>query len=157
MDIRIAAYREKYFKEVFDVVHSTIEDVYPLYYPREAVDFFHGHHSFENMRKDIPAGKTIILIKNGKIVSTGSVVKNEIKRFFVLPVEQSLGFGKTMLIELEKIVSGNGYSEAILDASLSSFNFYRHFSFELINYKIDTLPGGSKLCYFEMRKLLDVK
>jgi len=42
--MEIKNYSELYFNEVYDVIHKTIENIYPKYYPRSVVDFFHNHH-----------------------------------------------------------------------------------------------------------------
>ena len=40
--MEIKEYNVSYFNDVFDIVHKTIEEIYPKYYPRSAVDFFHS-------------------------------------------------------------------------------------------------------------------
>jgi hypothetical protein len=37
--MEIIMHEEKYFEEVYNVVHDTIEKIYPKYYPRKAVIF----------------------------------------------------------------------------------------------------------------------
>lgn len=155
MKITIIPYERKYFDELFNLVHLSIESIYPLYYPRGAVDFFHNHHSRENMNADIPLGKTLLALKDDRVIGTGSVVGNEIKRFFMLPQERSKGYGRILFPELEKTVSENGFNEALLDASLCSCNFYRRSNYEVKKYHAYALPCGEYLCYYEMRKALN--
>jgi hypothetical protein len=49
--MKIRPYTTEYFNDVFDVVHKTIEEIYPKYSPKSAVDFFHNYHSKENRQK----------------------------------------------------------------------------------------------------------
>jgi hypothetical protein len=80
----IKNYTEIYFEDVFDVVHKTIEEIYPKYYPRSAVDFFHNHHSRENMKSQLPNEFTLILFDNDILFFFFTLSENEIKCFFIL-------------------------------------------------------------------------
>jgi hypothetical protein len=59
--MEIIEYTGNYFEEVYNIVHNTIETIYPKYYPRKAVDFFHCHHSKENMMEKLPDEYTKII------------------------------------------------------------------------------------------------
>jgi GNAT superfamily N-acetyltransferase len=86
------------------IVHATIKEVYPHYYPRGVVSFFLNHHSENNIQKAIETEIVLLLNVGGTIVGTGSVHKNEINRVFVLPKFQGLGYGTKLLEELENII-----------------------------------------------------
>jgi citrate lyase synthetase len=92
--VEIKNYNVSYFNEIFDIIHKTIEEIYPKYYPRNAVDFFHNHHSKENMEKQLLNEFTMVVLDNNKLIGTGSLFENEIKRFFILPKYQGKGYGK---------------------------------------------------------------
>ena len=51
--MEIKKYNKDYFNDIYEVIHKTIEEIYLKYYPRSAVDFFHSHHSKENMEKQL--------------------------------------------------------------------------------------------------------
>ena len=155
MSFIIKTYVNSYFQDVYKIVHDTIEKIYPKYYPHEAVSFFHNYHSIENMTDDIPKGTTLIALKNNTIIGTGSIVSNEIKRMFVLPDQQSRGYGKLLLQELENIAENNGCNEAQLDVSLGSYGFYKHNGYLMIDYNMIGLLNDCKLCYFRMKKYLN--
>jgi len=148
-------YSELHFNGIFDVIHRTIEETYPKYYPRGAVDFFHNHHSQEKMRAQLPNEFTLILTQNGKVFGVGSLFENEIKRFFILPEYQGKGYGKMLLSELEKNVDCGKYAELTLDSSLGAAEFYRKNGFIFKDYKVINLSDGNYLCYLEMLK--DIK
>jgi GNAT superfamily N-acetyltransferase len=101
--VEIKNYNESYFSEIYGIIHKTIEEIYPKYYPRSAVDFFHNHHSKENIEYQLPNEFTLVLLDNNKLIGTSSLFKNEVKRFFILPEYQGKGYGKYLLYELEKI------------------------------------------------------
>jgi GNAT superfamily N-acetyltransferase len=149
--MEIIKYNNNYLEEVFTIVHDTIEKIYPKYYPRGAVDFFHCHHSIENMKKQMPNESTLLLWDN-KIVGTGTLSGNEIKRFFVLPEYQGKGYGKLLLKELEKNIDGNKYNNFILDSSLGAVEFYKNNGYVYKEYKKIDLSDGNYLCYLEMVK-----
>lgn len=150
MEIRL--YTTAYFDSLFEIIHKTIEEIYPKYYPRSAVDFFHNHHSKENMYKQLATECILVLLENRTIIGTATLAKNEIKRFFILPEYQGKGYGKTLLQELEKTVDKNRYDELILDSSLGAVDFYRKNGYGYKNYRTINLSDGNYLCYLEMAK-----
>jgi GNAT superfamily N-acetyltransferase len=150
--MEIKYYTESCFEDVFNIVHKTIEEIYPQYYPRGAVDFFHNHHSKENMNKQLPNEFTLTLYENDKIVGTGTLFKNEIKRFFVLPEYQGNGYGRILLKELEKNVEKDKYDSFVLNSSLSAVEFYRKNGYVYEDYKTIELPDKNYLCYLDMYK-----
>ena len=124
--MEIIEYKENYFEDIYNVVHNTIEKIYPEYYPRKAVDFFHKYHSKENMLEKLQYEFTKIIIKNKIIIGTGSVKDNEIGRFFILPEYQNKGYGKILLKELEDKIIQNNYEKIILSSSLGAVFFYKN-------------------------------
>ena len=152
MDIK--SYSKIYFNEVYNIVHKTIENIYPKYYPRSAVDFFHKHHSKENMEKQLSEEFTLVFFENNKPIGTGALNENEVKRFFILPEYQSRGYGKKLLKELEKNINKSKFNKLVLDSSLGAVKFYLKNNYLYKNYKIIDLSDGSYLCYLEMEKII---
>ena len=150
--MEILVYKDSYFEEIYDLVHSTIEKIYPKYYPRKAVDFFHNHHSRENMLKNLPNEYTEIIIENNKIIGTGSANNNDIGRFFILPDYQNKGYGKLLFKKLEKEILDKNYKTITLAASLGAVFFYVSCGFKFHEYKIIPVENGENLCYLEMIK-----
>lgn len=150
--MEIKRYEKAFFDNVFEIVHQTIEEIYPKYYPRPAVDFFHNHHSKEKMESQIPNEFTLLLSENNISIGTATLSKNEIKRFFILPEYQGKGYGKILLHELENKFDKNEYDEIILDSSLGAVEFYRKNDYVFKNYKTINLSAGNYLCYLEMVK-----
>jgi len=155
--MEIKEYCNDYFDSIYEVIHKTIEEIYPKYYPRSAVDFFHNHHSKENMKKQLPNEYTLVIFENNKIIGTGTLAGNEIKRFFILPEYQGNGYGKLLLKELEKNINDEKYNKFILDSSLGAVKFYEKNGFEYKKYMTIDLSDGNNLCYLEMDKNINEK
>ena len=152
MDIEIRNYQEDDFDQVYKLVHETIENVYPLYYPRGAVNFFHDHHNEKIMKQDFSEGSVLVAVKDSEIIGTGTLIGNKVKRLFVKPEEQGQGCGRLIMEELESIASKNGYLSIELYASLSSFNFYLKRGYSMKEYKAFDVKDNEKLCCFLMHK-----
>jgi len=155
--MEIKNYTESHFNIIFDIVHKTIEEIYPKYYPRSAVDFFHYHHSREKLEKQLSSEVTMVLSDENKFIGTGSLFGNEIKRFFILPGCQCKGYGKILLNELEKGIDRDKYDKYVLDSSLGAVEFYRKNGYLYKDYKTINLSDGNYLCYLEMYKSLVCK
>ena len=152
--MEIKAYNNQHFNEVYDVIHKTIEEIYQKYYPREAVDFFHNHHSKDNMENQLPNEYVLVIFENDVIIGTGTLSGNEIKRFFILPEYQGKGYGKILLKKLEKNINSEKYDKLILDASLGAVKFYEKNNYKYKQYMTIELPNGNSLCYIEMEKII---
>jgi GNAT superfamily N-acetyltransferase len=150
--MEIIEYKENYFEDVFYIVHDTIEKIYPKYYPKKAVDFFHNHHSKENMIEKLPKEYTRIIKENGKIIGTGSAKDNDIGRFFILPEYQNRGYGKLLLKELENEINRKNYANITLASSLGAVFFYKSCGYEYHEYKIIQVENDEYLCFLAMIK-----
>ena len=65
--MKIINAREADFGTVKDITQSTINAVYPHYYPKGAVDFFLAHHSDENIMRDIQNGDVFTMPNSVKM------------------------------------------------------------------------------------------
>jgi len=152
MDYIIREYNNDDFEEVYETVHNTIDRVYPEYYPRDIVTFFHNFHSRKKMLDSLHHEKTLIIEKNKRIISTGSFTENEIRRMFIRPEEQSKGYGRILLKNLEKIALDEGCKELELSSTLGAYRFYQKCGYAKKEYIIYDVGNKAKLCYFQMRK-----
>ena len=133
---------------------TTINEVYPHYYPNGAVTFFLNHHNDENIANDI-SNNFVFLYSDleGNIVGTVTVKGNEICRLFVLPQYQGNGYGKEMLEFAEKEISKQ-YSEITLDASLSAKSIYLRRGYQEIGYHSIKTDNNDYLCCDVMKKYI---
>ncbi len=133
------------------IVHKTINEVYPKYYPKGAVDFFLKHHGTDNIRKDITDGEVYLLEDENRIVGTVTVNDNEINRLYVLPEYQGKGYGSFLTEFAEKKISEN-YDEIILCASFAAKKFYSDRGYREYFYDTIETDNGDFLCYDMMKK-----
>lgn len=139
---------------VLGITYTTINAVYPHYYPAGAVGFFIAHHSSENVLRDIKAGKVFLLYDDsGTAAGTVTVDAREINRLFVLPEYQGKGFGGELLRFAEERIALM-YSSAELSASLPAKAIYLKKGYHITEYHIIDTPDGDFLCYDLMEKKL---
>ena len=116
--------RQEDFETVKNITRTTINAVYPHYYPRGAVDFFLAHHSDERIAEDISRGKVYLCYcDDNNTVGTVTVSGNEIARLFVLPEYQGHGHGGALLGFAEELIA-KSYDEIVIDASLPAKPIY---------------------------------
>ena len=137
---------------VLRITHDTINEIYPRYYPRGAVDFFLAHHSAENVGRDIAAGAVYLLTdEDGCCAGTVTIRDNEILRLFVLPQFQGSGYGGELL-RFAETTAAERCSEIILDASLAAKAIYLKYGYSEKEYHTIETADGSFLCYDVMSK-----
>ena len=135
---------------VREITRTTIESIYPGYYPSGAVEFFLLHHSDEHILADISDSKVFILYEDGVPVGTVTVSANNINRLFVLPEFQHRGYGKILLDFAEKIIL-ESYECVQIDASFPAKRLYLRRGYKEIEYNIIETDNGDHLCYDVMR------
>lgn len=137
---------------VYDLIQNTIKTSYAGIYPPEAIDFFVHHHSRENILKDFSRGYIIVAEKAGKIIGTGTLVGNGVRRVFVNPDYQGKGTGVLIAGELERRAKTQGLTQLILDSSLRSVKFWESQGFAKIKEVALPVDNGKNLIYIEMVK-----
>jgi citrate lyase synthetase len=123
-------------------------------YSKEAVRFFKDWHCDENVLKDANEGYTIVLEKDSRIIGTGSVAGNEIRRVFVEPAFQKNGFGKVIMRKLEEKALLASIGIVKLCASLPAKKFYDSLGYVTLEETFLEVENNKKLDYYKMEKLL---
>ncbi len=147
-------FREEDLDEVRRLVVLTIDAKYPAVYPPRAVDYFKQFHSEDRIMNDAEQGLTVVLELDGRIVATGTVVGNNIRRVFVLPEYQGRGLGKQVMTRLERHALAEGVESVELDVSLVSKRFYDRLGYRLAKRDYVPLEDGQRLDYYLMTKYL---
>ena len=131
---------------------ETINQIYPHYYPKGAVEFFIEHHNDINIATDIANG-IVYLYQNGdgQVVGTVSIKENDICRLFVLPEFQGKGYGRELLDFAENEIAKK-YEEIMLDASLPAKRIYLKRGYKEKESHIINANYGDFLCYDVMVK-----
>lgn len=152
--ILIRDYKEEDLERLKYIVDETINKSYTGIYPEEAIEYFLTLHSKENMGEDIPKGNTFMLELEGKIIGSGSIVGNEIKRVFVLPRYQGRGIGKKIMAKIEESALSKGIRRVELCASLPSKDFYLALGYRIVRATHLPVNNNKKLEYYDMEKYL---
>jgi len=131
---------------------ETINQIYPHYYPKGAVEFFLEHHNDTNILNDIEAGKVFLYVNNDdQPVGTVTIKENDICRLFVLPQYQGKGYGRKLLDFAESKIAEN-YDEILLDASLPAKRIYLRRGYKEKESHIIEAYYDDFLCYDIMAK-----
>lgn len=139
--------------EIYDLVQEAIRTVYPLYYTKEAVDFFCTLHSRERIEQDILDGHMGCLVAEGVVVGTGCHTGSHLRRVYVRPDLRGKGYGSIIMDYLEKSINRE-YDRVDLDASLPAVHFYESRGYRTVKHDRCELPGGKMLVYEVMQKTL---
>jgi GNAT superfamily N-acetyltransferase len=139
------------------LIHRTITACYPGHYCLEAVRFFTNYHNEEAILRDAEQGCAIVLDKAGRIIGTGTLVSDEIKRVFVDPAFQRQGFGRRIMQHIEEAAVLRGVEIVRLDASLPSKSFYDGLGYRTMEAAFLPVENGRRLDFFKMRKALGGK
>jgi GNAT superfamily N-acetyltransferase len=133
------------------IVETTINQIYPLYYPCDVVRFFLDHHAPDKILADITAGCVYVFETDSVAIGTGTIHENEIARVFVLPECQGMGYGSAIMEQIEEIIFRT-YPVAKLDSSLPAFGLYLKRGYRSSAWRTLVIPSGQVLCYHEMVK-----
>jgi len=136
------------------LIHRTIALCYPGHYCAEAVRFFMNYHNEEAIRRDAREGCVVVLERAGRIVGTGTLVGDEIKRVFVDPAAQRLGAGRRIMQYLEDKAHSSRVATIKLDASLPSKAFYDKLGYDTVEKTFLPVENARRLDFFKMRKIL---
>lgn len=140
---------------VYNVLHTTIETIYPKYYPKEVTEFFCRHHSREHILEGIASGNMGVLMEDNVIVGTGCFDGNHITGVYVLPAYQKRGCGSRIMDYLEAEIAKR-HDTAVLDASLPAACLYENRGYRTVGHGIYELENDVKLVYEIMEKKLKV-
>lgn len=136
---------------IHHILHTTIETVYPKYYPKEVVDFFCRHHSKEHVLEGIASQNMGVLTDGDVILGTGCFAGNHITGVYVLPGYQKQGCGSRIMDCLEEEIRKE-HDASVLDASLPAVFFYENRGYKTVGHGVYELDNGVKLVYEIMEK-----
>lgn len=133
------------------LIHDTVMQQYPRYYPKEVADFFCLLHSKERILEDIGAGNVWLLMGDDQILGTGTIEENHMTRVYVPPKLQHKGYGSRIMQELEMRIAQN-YDTVGLDASLPACRVYEKRGYHTIRHDQINLMNDVILVYDVMEK-----
>lgn len=133
------------------ITRRTIQEIYPRYYPRGAVEFFLDWHNDKSILPDIEAGEVYLLFDGGMAVGTVTLHRDEMTRLYVLPQLQGRGYGRALLDFAEKSIGGK-YGRIRLEASLPAAAIYWKRGYRVVDMLTETVGHGDVLCWDVMEK-----
>ena len=144
---------EKDIEQILMIVQNTIQEIYPIYYTKEVVNFFCKLHCKESISEDVKNGLVGILREDHMIVGTGCYKDNHITRVYVKPECQGRGYGSYIMQYLENQISLQ-YDRVYLDASLPASHLYEKRGYQTIKHEKWNVENGKILVYEIMVKSL---
>ena len=95
-----------------------------------------------------------MLDRAGRVLGTGTLVGEEIKRVFVEPDLQTHGLGRRIMRHLEERAALAGIEMIRLDASLPAKRFYDGLGYTVVEKAFLQVENGQSLDFFKMQKEL---
>ena len=136
---------------VLDITHTTINEIFPHYYPTGAVHIYIDYHNIEAIERDIADGRVFLCIADGKAVGTVTLCEDEIQRLYVLPSMQGKGAGRTLICFAEAELFKT-YDKIIVEASLPAKGLYKKIGYTETEYLSMQAENGDVLCWDKMEK-----
>ena len=153
-DIPLRSFASADLEVVKRLIDETIDACYVGVYPPNAVRFFKEHHSCDRIREGAGNGYTVVLEDLGRIVGTGTLVRDHVSRVFVAVDAQGRGYGKAIMDALEDRARADGVTMIELSASLPSTRFYERLGYELYEEASIDVGEGQTLDFWRARKSL---
>ena len=154
MKYEIIPFTEKYTRTLFELICQTIREEYSEYYTSDAIDYFLSYNQPDDILNDAQKGYTALFFIDGKLVGSGGLVNNNIRRVFVLSEYHRKGIGTLILKHLENKAKENNLDFTELYAMTPSVSFYKTLGYsELIQCQYKTC-GNSFVDYIRMAKSL---
>ena len=154
MQTKIRPFRRSDLVSLQRLIWETIDVSYSSVYPPRALEFFKDFHAEQKILERSEAGTVLIMVENGNLIATGSLVNGEIYAVFVHPSSQGVGHGKALMAVLEDEARASGISESVLSVSLPSKRFYNGLGYEIIQECSKDLGGGQRLDFWKAKKRL---
>ncbi len=151
-NVSIRKFKTSDLDTVRSLIQNTIDVCYSDVYSKEAVRFFKDWHCDDSILKDANEGHTIVMERDSRIIGTGTIVGEEIKRLFVEPSFQKNGFGKIIMQKLEEKALLASVDVVKLDASLPSKKFYDSLGYVTLEETFVEVENGKRLDYYKMQK-----
>ena len=153
--VRMRKFVDDDLAAVRNLICETIDFSYSGAYSPKAVSFFKSYHQESNILDDSRKGHTIVTESGDRILATGTLLGNEIKRVFVIPVMQGHGLGRDIVALLLQRARDNGLEKTFLDSSVVSIGFYKNLGYRPVNEDFILLDDGSHLDYTRMILVLE--
>ena len=154
MKCEIITFKKKYTLPLFELIHQTLKEEYSEFYTSDAIDYFLSYNQPCDILNDAKTGYISLCFIDNKLVGSGGLVNNNVRKMFVLSEYQRMGVGTLILKHLENKAIENSLDFIELYAMMPSVGFYKTLGYnELIQCKYKTY-GNNFVDYIRMAKSL---
>jgi len=81
-----------------ELINSTIDKCYGNVYTEEAIHFFKNFHAPENILNDANRGFTLVMMRQGHIMGTGTLIGDHVYVFSFFPVSKNAAMARRLWI-----------------------------------------------------------
>ena len=99
--IQIREFSREDLDTVVSLIHHVVDVSYRDVYPAGALNLYKEFHSRDNILNDAENGYCVVAENGGRIVGTGTLLDDGIRRVYIDPSYQKSGIGKRIYRELE--------------------------------------------------------
>ena len=136
---------------ILDITHTTINEIFPSYYPKGAVQIYIDYHNVEAIERDIADGRVFLCIADGIAAGTVTLCGDEIQRLYVLPSMQGKGVGRTLITFAEAELFKT-HDKIIVEASAPAKGLYKKIGYTETEYLSMQAENGDVLCWDKREK-----
>ncbi|HEY96364.1 MAG TPA: GNAT family N-acetyltransferase [Dehalococcoidia bacterium] len=151
--IQIREFSREDLDTVVSLIHHVVDVSYRDVYPAGALNLYKEFHSRDNILNDAENGYCVVAENGGRIVGTGTLLDDGIRRVYIDPSYQKSGIGKRIYRELENKALQAGLSRLGLGASIIAREFWESVGF-VFKEEVDIPAGDEQLKFYMMNKLL---
>lgn len=152
-NIQIREFNREDLDTVVTLIQHVVDTSYKDVYPAGALKLYKEFHCRENILNDAENGYCVIAENDGRIVGTGTLLEDGIRRVYIDPSCQKSGIGKQIYNMLEKRALQAGLRRLGLGASVIAREFWESVGF-IFEEEVDIPAGDEQLKFYMMSKSL---
>jgi len=152
-NVQIRQFAKEDLDTVVALIHQVVDISYRDVYPAGALNLYKEFHSRDNILNDAENGYCVVAENGGRIVGTGTLLDDGIRRVYIDPSYQKSGIGTEIYRDLENKALQTGLSRLGLGASVIAREFWESVGF-VFEEEVDIPAGDEKLKFFMMSKQL---
>jgi GNAT superfamily N-acetyltransferase len=153
LNIQIREFNKEDLDTVVELIHHVVSISYRDVYPAGALNLYKEFHSRDNILNDAENGYCVIAEDTGRIVGTGTLLDDGIRRVYIDPSYQKSGIGKQIYNRLENRALQKGLTHLGLGASVIAREFWESVGF-VFEEEVDIPAGDEQLKFYMMKKSL---
>ena len=143
--IEIDEYKEKYAKELSEIILSNMYTINIKDYGKDIIDKLSKHFTEDEIKKNFPnRRKCFVAVEDNEVVGTASIDKyrgdESETKYIILTVfikieKHHQGIGKNLIKRIEQYANSINIKELIIPASIYAVEFYRKLGYDYLDGK----------------------